>query len=211
VEAPPGSVVQLHNLSLHGNGGEIGILFLGSGGLDIDNVQISGFEIGIYGLAAAPAQNMVIKDTTIENVAQYGMYIQGASAANLNSVEIINTHVRYANYGIYAYYASISVLNSTFMAPNGGTTADNLGNFGTGIASDSSNIVVDHCQINGYEVGMDSTYSLSQINGSSFLDNFIAVSGNAPIVSNGSDTSFNNPDNLIVNGNSASAIRAITW
>ena len=190
VNTPSGSVVQLHNLSLHGaNGSETGIEFNGVGGLDIDNVQLTGFGIGID-VTSTSSQNLVVKDTTIENIAYYGICIGGPSATNLASAEIINTHVRFANTGIYATYAAISVLNSTFVSPNAGSTP---GSYGVGIETFNSNIYLDNSQINGYRLGVYAGGTgMIQINRSSFLNNLAAVETAASVITNGSNTSFNN-------------------
>jgi hypothetical protein len=196
VNTPAGSVVQLHNLSIHGaTGGDTGIVFSGSGGLDIDNVQITGFYYGI--LSGSTSQNLVVKDTTIENIASTGIYIVGPSATTLSSAEIINTHVRFANNGIRTQYAAVSVINSTFTSPNAGSTE---GNFGEGIMSFYSNLYVDNCQINGYLEGLYADGGITQVNRSSFLNNANAVVVSPAVISNGSNTSFNNTTNLAVGG-----------
>jgi hypothetical protein len=196
VNLPAGDVVQLHNLSLHGsNSATYGIDFGGAGGLDIDNVQISGFNegIGAFAWSGASELNLVIKDTTIENISSVGIYIQGASTTTLASAEIVNTHVRFANTGIEAIDASISVLNSTITSPVAGSAPVSSGD---GIYADNTNVYLDNSQINGYGYGL-AAYGAGhvQVNRSSFINNSYAVISGTAIVSNGSNTSFNNTYN----------------
>jgi hypothetical protein len=186
-----GGVVQLHNLSLHSNfGGGTGIHFTGFGGLDIDNVQLTGFWIGIYALSGSSVQNITIKDTTIENISDAGINIQGASSANLDAAVVINTHVRYANYGLIAQNATVSILNSTFTSPIAGPPPGTF--YSDGIVSYDTNLYMDNCQINGYLEGIYANGGITQVNRSSLLNNKYAVVASPNVLSNGSNTSFDN-------------------
>jgi hypothetical protein len=200
VAAPAGNVVQLHNLSLHGNGGGDGIDVYGDGGVDIDNLQITGFSVGINaGSASSTSElNLVIKDTTIEDISTVGIGIEGASTTTLASAEIINTHVRFANIGIWAEYASISVLNSTFASPVAGSSPASSSS-GFGVRALIANVYLDNSQINGYDYGL---YSYGngigrvQVNRTSFINNgYAIVSPDSSVVSNGGNTSLNNTYN----------------
>jgi hypothetical protein len=195
VNLPAGDVVQLHNLSLHGSSSATyGIDFGGAGGLDIDNLQITGFDEGIGAFPSSTSElNLVIKDTTIENISSIGIYIRGTSTTTLASAEIVNTHVRFTNTGIEAIDASISVLNSTIASPVAGSAPVSSGD---GIYADNTNVYLDNSQINGYGYGL-AAYGAGhvQVNRSSFINNSYAVVSGTAIVSNGSNTSFNNTYN----------------
>ncbi len=193
VNTPGGSVVQLHNLSLHSNyGGGFGIFFNGLGELDVDNLQLTGFQYAIWA-QSSQWQTIVIKDTTLDNISSVGIEIYGSSAASLEAVEIVNTHVRFANYGIIAQYAAISILNSTFMSPFGGSSHSS--NF-NGIQVTNSNLYMDNCQINGYYEGVYAYGGITQVNRSAFLNNSYDVIASPNVLSNGSNTSFNNTTHL---------------
>jgi hypothetical protein len=202
VNTPSGSVVQLHNLSLHSNyGAGYGIYFNGVGGLDVDNVQLTGFQFGIYA-QSSQWQNIVVKDTTFENISSTGIIVNGTSATSLQSVVVINSHIRFANFGLTAEYAAVSILNSTFTSPNAGTT---VGNYGNGIQSINSNLYVDNSQINGYLEAVYANGGITQVNRSSFLNNKFAVVASPNVISNGSNTTFNNTTLLADYGAPAAA------
>jgi hypothetical protein len=193
VETAAGDVVQLHNLSLHGSGSASnGVYFIGAGGLDIDNVQVTGFDTGINILALSnTALNAAIKDSSIENV-QSGIYIQGSTTI-LASAEIVNTHMRFASNGINAMFASISILNSTIVSPNAGSTAASSGNGINAVAE--TNVYLDNSQINGYSYGLVCGTGSVQVNRSSFINNGYAAMPGCYVTSNGSNTSFGNTYN----------------
>jgi hypothetical protein len=194
VDTPAGSVVQLHNLSLHGNGAKTGIQSQGAGALDIDNVQITGFHSNcIQVVVILGPVDLVIKDTTVENCSSSGIYLS-ADVGYPSSAKIINSHVRFANFGLSVSSGAmnVSVFNSTFSSPGPPNASS-----GTGIGVSSENsVLLDNCQVTGFGVGIFSEGQI-QANRSSFVDNWTALiaSEGGTIVSNGNNSFLGNNSN----------------
>lgn len=184
---PSGGVVQIRNLAIHGYAGAIqGIAAQGSGGVDIDNVQVTGISGNC--ISAAPTGNMdiVIKDTSVENCSQNGLYIQGMTGA-ATSVKLVNTHVRYANGGMVAAVGvTVSAFHSTFSSP--GAPSASTGSIGVEVEGGS--LVLDDCEVSGWGTGVDAYGGNAQVSRSSFIDNWVAVSasGGGTLVTNGNNS-----------------------
>ena len=193
VAAASGAVVQLRNLSLHGDGASVGINFTGGGQLVVENVKINGFGGWCMGVAltGSGTSDVVIKDTSIDNCSTGGisMYAYGTLTA-----EITNTHVHYANQGLQSSNGYITVSGSSFSSPT-------TGGSGSGIATSTAGfgtppfIMVDNCEISGWEVGVEvnsgGTVQLSRSALSSNTYGVFATSG-ATVISNGNNSFLNN-------------------
>jgi len=191
VKTPAGSVVQLRNLSLHGNGATNGIQFEGAGGLDIDNVQVTGFNNSCIVASGNGPSDVVIKDTTAENCAAYGIYL-GQSEGALTG-RIINTHVRFSNFALYILRGQVSVYDSTFSSPgNPGA----LNNWGMRIDVGSS-VLLENCQVSGFVTGVFAIAGGTvQFNRTSFTNNFLALGqSTGTTISNGDNVFFGNSTN----------------
>jgi len=187
VNTPAGSVVQIHNLSLHGNGSVEGIYFENAGALDVDHVQITGFEEGIV-VAPSGVSDAVIKDTTVENCNYVCLFFEGTSASALTA-KIINTHVRDGSYGIYAYQATVAAYNSTFSSP--GTPSSSSITYGI-LTEAGSSVFVDNCEFNGFYFGIWSGANVL-VSRSSFINNLTGVIYS--VASNGNNSFFGNTTN----------------
>jgi hypothetical protein len=64
---------------------------------------------------------------------------------------------------------------------------------------------VDNCQINGYLEAVYANGGITQVNRSSFLNNKFAVVASPNVISNGSNTTFNNTTLLADYGAPAAA------
>jgi hypothetical protein len=193
VDTPAGSAVQLHNLSLHGNGAKIGIQSQGAGALDIDNVQVTGFHSNCIQVTVILGPvDVVIKDTTVENCSSSGIYLS-ADASYPSSAKIINSHVRFANFGlsVSSGVMNVSVFNSTFSSPGPPSASS-----GTGVSVSLENsILLDNCQVTGFGVGIFSEGQI-QVSRSSFADNWSAlVESGGTIISNGNNSFLGNNSN----------------
>jgi hypothetical protein len=190
VKTPAGSVVQLRNLSLHGNGASNGIQFEGAGGLDIDNVQVTGFNNSCIVVSGNGPSDVVIKDTTAENCAVWGIYLAQSEGALTG--KIINTHVRFTNFALYVLRGRISVYDSTFSSPGNPLSP----NFGMRIDVGSS-VLMENCQVSGFVTGVFAVGGGTvQFNRTSFTNNFLALA--QPIgttISNGDNVFFENGSN----------------
>lgn len=185
VNTPAGSVVQLHNLSVHGNGATNGIYSptTSSGSLDIDNVQVTGFGGNCININSGG--DVVIKNSTVENCSGSGILLGTTSG------KIINTHVRFANTGLSVNGGNYSAFNSTFSSP--GNPSPSLGTVGINVVN--SNVFLDDCEIIGYNSGIYNFSSTTQVNRSSFFSNTTAlanVADDGVIVSNGNNSFFDN-------------------
>jgi hypothetical protein len=177
VSTPAGSVVQLHNLKLHGVLAKDGIDFLGSGGLDLDNVQVTGFGgncISVNPAKGSGATDVVIKDSTVENCAVGGINLSSITSGVFITAKVINTHVRFANTGLVGNsYMSVTAYDSTFSSPSyGGTT--------TGVsATNGASITLDNCQVIGFGFGISTqnAYSVVWVNRSTLINNANALVG----------------------------------
>jgi hypothetical protein len=196
VETPAGDVVQLRNLSLHGHGASNGIRFAGAGGLDVDNVQVTGFNNGCIVASGNGPSDIVIKDSTAENCAGWGIYL-GQNEGALTG-KIINTHVRFTNFGLYVLRGRVSVYDSTFSAAG---NPDGLSsNFGMRIDVGSA-VLLENCQVSGFVTGVFAVGSGTvQFNRCSFTNNILALAqstgttisnGDNAFYDNGSDGTFN--------------------
>jgi hypothetical protein len=168
-------VAQIRNLSIHGlSGANQGIHFQGSGGIDIDHVQVTGIAGNCIWIATAGGSvDAVIRDTTVENCSQSGIYVMGGSPSWPTTAKIINTHVRFANGGITASsVTAVSAFSSTFSSPGQPTASTGS----TGISIDAGNLLLDDCQVSGYGYGINSYAGNGQVSRSSFIDNWVAVS-----------------------------------
>jgi hypothetical protein len=167
-----GGVVQIRNLAIHGlSGAKQGIHSQGYGGVDIDNVQVTGFAGDCIGTVSSGPLDLVIKDSTIENCSQNGINILGATSYP-TSAKIINTHVRFANGGINASnQVAVSVFHSTFSSPGPPTVSTGT----LGVTIDAGNILLDDCEVSGYGLGVSAYAGNAQVSRSSFVDNWVAV------------------------------------
>jgi len=192
VNTPAGNVVQIANLGIHGNGAQNGIDFVGAGGLDIDNVQLTGFNNDGIDVVSGGVFDLVIKNTTIENCAGHGIQI---GTPDSGTAKIVNTHVRFANFGLEAAdTVTVSVFNSTFSSPGNPTTS------GTGIDANGSNILLDNVQVSGFGYGVNADnggviqLGSVQVSRSSFIDNSLAlkIGPGGTIISNGDNRFYGN-------------------
>jgi hypothetical protein len=184
-----GGVVQLHNLRIHG--GLTGISMTGAGALDIDNVQVTGVSGNCINVAQTGTTDVVIKDSTVENCSGAGISV-GTIGANFNTtVKIINTHVRFANTGLFVNNVAASIFNSTFSSPG-------LPSTGTvGISTSQSSILVDNCEVIGFGTGISAAsgggLSLVTVSRSSFFNNALGVNSvGTNIQSRGNNTFADN-------------------
>lgn len=185
-------VVQLRNLSVHGNGASVGINFVSGAQLLIENVKVNGF--GNWCINADPAgtgnSDLVIKDTSIDNCSSGGIVILGNG--NI-SAKIINTHVNYANTGLEVINGSVNVTGSTFASPA-------LGGSGVGIITATSTsgtpplVMVDNCQISGWGVGiLVNSGGIVQVSRSTIsYNNYALGTISAQLISNGNNAFLNN-------------------
>jgi len=181
INTPAGSVVEIRHLSVHGNGSAYEGIFWGlAGALDIDDVQVTGFNYGIL-IDPFAVSDVFIKDSSVENCSGTGLYFNGGA-------KIENTHVRGCAYGLYDYNANVAAYNSTFSSPVGPPASGTYGIFTDGAA----NIFVDNCEFNGFWVGIWSAGSV-QVSRSSFIGNNTAV--DYFVTSNGNNSFFNNVSN----------------
>jgi hypothetical protein len=187
-----GDVVQLRNLSLHGHGASNGIRSTGAGALDIDNVQVTGFTNDCIGVSGNGPFDIVIKDTTAENCAVWGISM-GPSEGTLTG-KIINTHVRFANFGLLVLGGQVSVYDSTFSSP--GLPDIQFSNVGMRIDAGSS-VLAENCKVTGFLTGVLAAASATvQFNNSSFFNNRVAlVPFFGSIISNGNNAFFFNGTN----------------
>lgn len=186
VNTPAGNVVQLRNLSLHGNGATNGIYAptTSSGPLDIDHVQVTGFGGNCITLDAG--SDVVIKDSTVENCSGSGILVGTTTG------KIINTHVRFANTGLSINGGNFSAFNSTFSSPGNPSPGT------VGISVVNSNVFLDNCQIIGFYSGIYNFSSNTQVNRSSFFNNTTALANvfdDGAIFSNGNNSFFDNAVN----------------
>jgi len=192
VNTPAGSVVQIANLGIHGNGAANGISFTSAGGLDVDHVQLTGFSgNGINFVTSSGLVDVVIRDTTIENIAGVGIYLDVAAG----TAKIINTHVRLANGGIKSIangtgpFLVVSVFNSTFFSPGNPATGSTVGIWS------GSYLLLDNVEVSGFDYGAYSASGSIQIHRSSFFNNFTGFMAYAPVISNGDNIFYGNGTN----------------
>ncbi len=190
VQAPSGQIVQLRNMAFHGNGSAAtAISYLSGGQLHLDNINVSGFNQScITANVTGPGNaDLVIKDSSIDNCSTAGIYIQSVPSL---TAEIINTHVKFSNYGLLVYSGRISVFGSTFSSPG-------AGNSGSGIVASnalgSPSIMLDNCEVSGFYWAINS-YSAVQISRSAFNYNNVALmtEPGGSIISNGNNSFFSN-------------------
>jgi len=188
VEAGAGQVVQLMNLSLHGNGGTYGISYLSGSQLVIQNVTVNGFFDGVYSSVTGSATaDLVVKDTSIDNCTN-GMYI--TSSASL-TVEMTNSHLNYNTASALSLNAGrASITGSTFSSPSISSNAQGI-YLGAGVA------MIDNCQLSGFEFALNATSGTTmQINRTTFSHNINALYNDqgqtGTIYTNGNNSFFNN-------------------
>jgi hypothetical protein len=191
VSAASGAVVQLRNLSLHGDGASAGINFTGGGQLVVEHVKINGFGGWCMnvGLTGSGASDVVIKDTSIDNCSTGGisMYASGPLTA-----EITNTHVHYANQGLSPSNGYITVSGSSFSSPT-------IGGSGSGIITSTAGfgtppiIMVDNCEISGWGTGvLVNSGGTVQLSRSTLSNNSTALFASGALISNGNNSFLNN-------------------
>ena len=197
VQVPAGNVVQLHNLSLHGNGAANGIYFTTSGQLELDHLEITGFGncINLYE-SGSNSTDLVIKDTTIDNCAVDGIRLSSApSSTPALTAKIVNTHVGFANHGLYVDNGLVTISNSTFSSPGKGSGT-------TGIQAQGAYVFLDSCQVIGFYYGLvNSLYgtpaAYTQISRSSFVGNSDPIlNQSGQVISNGNNSFFNNQSSV---------------
>jgi hypothetical protein len=190
VSAPAWAVVQLRNLSIHGDGAYTGISYASGGQLIVENVKVNGFGGNCINssVSGSGTTDLVIKDTSIDNCSGAGIYL-GNNGPVLNA-EITNTHVHFANYGMEVFNGNIHVRDSTFSSPGNGN------GYGLLIPSNSysPSVLLDNCELSGYNLGIYSQGGTVQLNRSTLSTNVTALapSGSAVIISNGNNSFFNN-------------------
>ena len=185
-------IVQLRNLSVHGNGASAGIHFTSGAQLVIENVKVNGFGSACISALLTAAADIVIKDTSIDNCSGYGITIQGPQAL---TAEISNTHVHYANGGLAVFNGTVTVSNSSFSSPSGdtGQTTGILGSSDGG----NSNVLIDNCTITGFGGAIavvGNAGNSIQVSRSTISNTFDALSYavGTSLISNGNNTFFNN-------------------
>jgi hypothetical protein len=191
VNAPGYAVVQLRNLSIHGdNAAYTGVSYASGGQLIVENVKVNGFGGNCINssVSGSGTTDLVIKDTSIDNCSGAGIYL-GNNGPVLNA-EITNTHVHFANYGMEVFNGNIHVRDSTFSSPGNGN------GYGLLIPSNSysPSVLLDNCELSGYNLGIYAQGGTVQMNRSTFSTNVTALapSGSAVIISNGNNSFFNN-------------------
>ena len=185
----PGGVVQLRNLTVHGNGATFGISYQSGAQLLIENVKVYGFTqdcIRAFVQDDEGTDNLVIKDTSIENCT--GCAINTSSLVGLNTV-VINTHTSFTDGGLAARGSSTSVYHSTFSGTFSSSSERILKNGGV--------MILDDCLVSGWEqavvVGIGGSI---QLNGNTITDNGTAlVPSGGPIFSYGNNALYANEAN----------------
>jgi parallel beta helix pectate lyase-like protein len=190
VQTPSGEVVQLRNMSIHGNGAYTGISYTGSGQLVIENLKINGFggDCINAGTSGPGTSDLVIKDTSIDNCSSAGIEINGPQTT---TAEISNTHVHYATYGLNLHNGIVHVSDSSFSSPGPGSGSGIIAGAGGGPPV----LMLDNCRISGYAVGIVvSTPSVVQLSRSTIMNTGAALQVNAggTLISNGNNSFLNN-------------------
>jgi hypothetical protein len=194
----PNAVVQLRNLSIHGNGASGGIVLTSASQLHIENVKVNGIGGSCISATLNGSGNtdLVIKDSSIDNCSVAGIYLLEPGSAVLVTAEIINTQVHFANYGLVAYATgTITIFGSTFSSP---TEAGSQIGIAANTSINSPFIILDNCQVSGFQAGIDSTSaSIVQINRSTFTNNGTALetADSGQIISNGNNSFAKNGTN----------------
>ena len=196
VNAGAGDVVQLRNLSIHGRNAPTAITYNSGSQLLIENLKVNGFNNDCIAavVAGSGTADMVIKDTSIDNCSSAGVFVSGVGPTL--TVEIINSHVHYANYGIYAYSGLITISGSTFSSPGYGTSSIGiLENFHNPTLT-NQHIMVDNSQFSGYEYAIFAGSGSVQLSRTTLANNTIALAvSSGSIISNGNNAFFNNGSN----------------
>jgi hypothetical protein len=195
VNAGAGDIVQLRNLSIHGRNAATGITFNSGAHLEIDDVTLNGFTGSCIAavVGGSGTSDMVIKDTNIDYCANTGVFVSGVGPTL--TVEIVNSHVHYAQYGIYAYSGLITISGSSFSSVGYGTGTGILENFHSPTLANQK-IMVDNCQFSGYSTAIYSGDGIIQLSRTTLANNTTALAVNAgSIVSNGNNAFFNNGSN----------------
>jgi hypothetical protein len=189
-------IVQLRNMSLHGNGATTGINYVSGGQLVVENVKVNGyggFCVNV-GLSGSGTSDFVIKDSSIDNCSSVGIGIYGTPSL---TAEIIDTQVHFANNGLQVVNGNVTVNGSTFSSPSTGGSGSGII---TGTASSGTPpfLMIDNCQVSGFGVGVlvnaGGTVQLSRSNISYTSTALFAVAGgsNAQLISNGNNSFLNN-------------------
>ena len=190
VNAPNGAVVQVRNLSIHGEGAaQTGISYNSGSQLIIENVKVNGFggNCIVAGIAGSGTADLVIKDSSIDNCSSAGVYINNSETI---TVSILNSHVHFANLGVYAYVGHITISGSSFSSPGYGTNTWGIYLPTGGVAT----VLVDNSVFSGYAYAGYIVAGTLQLNRSTFTNNTTALIGgaSATIISNGNNSFFNN-------------------
>jgi hypothetical protein len=192
VQANAGDVVQLKNLSLHGNAGGNGIVYSSGSQLHIDGVNVNGFGYNcIAASTGSSSADLVIKNTSIDNCSSAAINIYGTKL----TVEIENTHSHFVNLGLYVLAGAVTVSESSFSSP----TENSSGTVGIYALYYYApvTIMVDNCVVSGFGAGVQANYGTIQVSRSTITNSgtgVLAESG-AAVNSNGNNSLFNNVAN----------------
>lgn len=189
VSAPAGAVVQLRNMTIHGNGGGVfGINFASGQQLVVENMKVNGFNNDCIVVQSSTSNSdVVINDTSIDNCSGAGIAINNSTGTI--TMEVINSHVHFANIGIYAAVQGlISVSNSTFSSPQNG------GGHGIWNASDwTPTIMLDNCTFTNWQYAIYNMSGIVQTNRGTFNNNtYVLTNATGQLISNGNNSFANN-------------------
>ena len=178
-------IVQLRNLSIHGNGAQYGINLQNAGQMVIENVKVNGFGNTCISAAIGTGTDLVIKDSSVDNCSVGGIAILGSGTG---TVEITNTHVHYVNQGMQVTGGNVTVSGSSFS----GLSQTNAN---PGILAEG-NVMLDNCQISSFGYAIENIGGSVQMSRSTISSSGVALyTANGTTTSNGNNSFFNNSQN----------------
>jgi hypothetical protein len=194
VQAGPKDVINLRNMTLlsTGTGQTNGVAFYSGSQLIVENVKVAGFAAGISAdiQTATTPSDLVIRNSAVDNC---GEAISLASIGSNLTVEIVDTNVTSAVFGLLVYEGRVRVSGSTFS----GTTNSTFGQNQSGIQLESSGfpqqVMVDNCEISGYPNGIllhAGTLTLSRSTVAFATTGVSATAGT--LITNGNNSFFGN-------------------
>jgi hypothetical protein len=196
VNAGTGDVVQLRNLSIHGRNAPTAITYNSGSQLHIDNLKVNGFNGSCIAAAVGGTgtADMVIQNTSIDHCST-GVFVSGVGP--ILTVEIVNSQIHYANYGVYAYSGLISISGSSFSSPGYGTTTVGILQNYHNPPFPNQRIMVDNSQFSGYDYAISTSNGSIQLSRTTLSNNTLALYANSTgsIISNGNNAFFNNGSN----------------
>ena len=184
VQAPAGAVVQLRNLSLHGNGASVGISYVSGAQLLVENVKVNGY--GGNCIFDTSAGDMVVQDSTIDNCSGAGIW--ASSGANLAFVEVVNSRVHFANTAVYVSGLITATISGSSLS---GTSARSAP-YGVVVGGNYiTQVMIDNCQISNFGYGVYANVGFIQMSRSALTYAAIGSSGSGTTIwSNGNNSLF---------------------